>query len=483
MPKTIYVQNTDLNRDKRSSFLTENVVATGTTFRIQSLQGFQSLTTSSGQIVLIGEIGMERSEILRTSATTAPGTTYKEIALLDAMAFDHPQDTKVYIVDWNRADVEWSATATGAKTTLVAYPVQIQPDQAETLFVDSTQSSGFYFTRFNESIGNTNSDWSDPVAFGGYDDNTVFAIKKRALDEMNEVIDGNVITHEYLNQSLWEGRREFHQSQGKRPFRQKFNVAIGTALTGSYRIEVPLDMEDPYGPQNVYGVRLGANRNMDWIDKKEWDFYYANKPHSALSAAYTVGARDLYVSSARDFDASGVVSIEGTNVTYSDKSNTGGTLRISTQGSYNASAGSDVWQNIAYGLPDKFTVWADPQGSAYIYFNRPIDTAYIGQNIYADYYRTLVGYDSDADVLDEPSYDMFVDYLKYKIKQRKLRGQIPVIRNRQGGAPIIADADYQGWIAKKTEVLQAEYISNKIHMVPGINHLPIPNDFGNFSSF
>lgn len=482
MPKSIYIQNSDLNRDKRATYLTESLVSGGSTLRVQSLLGFQSLTTSSGQIVLIGELGQERSEILRTSNSTAPSTSYKEVTLRDNLAFDHPQDTKVYVIDWNRADVQWSASATGTKSTLVAYPVAIQPDQLETLFVDSSQTSGFYFTRFNESIGNTNSDWSDPVAFGGYDDNSVASIKKRALDELNEVIDGNVITHEFLNQSLWAGRREYHQSPGRRPFRQVFNKVIGTALTGSYRIELPTDVENPYGPQNIYNVKIGSNGDMRWIDKKDWDSYYLNKPHTSLTAAYTIGARDLYVTSARDFADSGVVSVEGTNISYSAKSNTGGTLRISADGSWNASAGSDVWQNTSYGLPDMFTVWADPQGSAYIYFNRPIDTAYIGQNIYADYYRGIVTYDSDADILDEPEYDMFVDFLKYKIKGRKNRGAIPTGRTKDG-KPFVADSDYQEWQRKMQSALATEYISNKIRIKPGTEHLPIPNDYSNFSYF
>lgn len=482
MPKSIYIQNTDLNRDKRFSYLTESVVSGGTTIRVQSLLGFQNLDTSSGQIILVGEMGNERSEILRTSNTTAPSSTYKEVTLRDAMAFDHPQDTKIYIIDWNRADIQWSASASGSKQTITAYPVNIQPDQPETLYVDTTQSSGFYFTRFNETIGNTSSDWSDPVAFGGYDDNSVFSIKKRALDQLNEQIDGNTITHEYLNQSLWEGRREYHQSPGKRPFRQVFNKAIGTALTGSYRIELPTDVEKPFGPQNVYGVRIGANGNMRWIDKKEWDFYWLSKPHTYLLQAYTPGARDLYVNSARDFASSGVVYIEGASITYSDKSNTGGTLRISADGSYACSSGSDVYQNVSDGLPDLFTVWADPQGSSYIYFNRPISTSYIGQNIYADYYRTLVSYDSDADILDEPDYDIYVPFLKFKIKQRKLRGQIPVVRNRNGQA-YIADSDFQEWQQKKANALNNEYISNKIRLIPGTEHLPIPNDYGNFTYF
>lgn len=476
--KTIYVQNTDLTRDKRSSYLTEDLVSGGSTFRVQSILGFESLTTSSGQIVILGDIGNERSEILRTSNSIAPSSTYKEITLRDNLNFDHPQDTKVTIVDYNRASFEWSATVGGSKSTLTAYPSNVQADQKETLYVDTVQSSGYYFTRFNEAIGNTYSDYSDPVPFGGYDDNSVAMIKKRALDELSEEVDGNMITNEFLNQSLWAARREFHNATGKRPFRQKFNVPIGTAQTGSYRIDLPTDVDAPYGPQNIYGVRIGANPNMNWMDKKEWDNYYISKPHTYLLSAYTVGARDLYVNSANDFASSGVIVVENTSITYSDKSNSGGTLRISVQGASSASSGSEVWQNTTYGLPDMFTVWSDPQGSAYIYFNRPIDTAYIGMNIYADYYRSVVAYNSDADILDEPEYDMFVDYLKYKIKERKNRGNIAVIRNKQGGSPIIADADFQTWQQKKQSALSSEYISNKIHLIPGFNS-NIPSDYNN----
>lgn len=466
MPKTIYVNNNDLTRDKRFTYLTEDVVSTGTTIRVQSILGFESVSTSSGQIVCIGEIGNERTELLRTANTTGytPSQAYKEVTLRDSMNFNHPQDTKVYIIDWNRVEFSGADTVTGTKSTLRAYPLSIMPDQPETLFVDTSRTSGYYFTRFNETVGNANSDYSDAIPFGGFDDNTVFMIKKRAIDELGEEIDDKVITHEFLNQMLWEARREYHQSSGKRPFRRKFNVDIGNALTGSFRIELPTDVEKPHTAENVYGVRIGAERNMSYIDKKEWDEWYRNIPHSTLTSAYTVGARDLYVTSARDFAATGVVSIEGTNVTYSAKSNSGGTLRISDDGDWNASAGSDVWQNAQYGLPNEFTVFADPGGSAYIYFNRPIDTAYIDQNIYADYYRTLLGFDSDADILDEPVYDIFIPYLKAKIKDRRSRGSIDAIQ----------DSDYKLWEFKKNNALANEQLETYVRIFPDTSHLPIP---------
>lgn len=474
--KTLYTQNNDLTRDKRFSYLTEDVNSTGTTIRIQSILGFESLTTGSGQIVCIGEIGAERTELLRTSNATAPSQAYKEITLRDTMNFDHPQDTKVYITDYNRVEAQWAATTAGSKSTLFAYPFQLQPDLQETIIVDTSQTTGFYFIRFNESVGNTNSDWSDPIPFAGYDDNMVFSIKQRALNAVGEEIDGKIITHTFLNEALWTARREYHNSLGRRPFRRVFNKVIGTSLTGSYRIDLPVDVNDKASAIDIYGVRIGANANMTNYDKKEWDFDYRSRPHTILTTAYTTSAKDLYVDSARDLADSGSVSVEGTSISYSAKSNTGGTLRISTQGSYAASAGSDVFQNVTTGLPDKFAVFADPLGSAYIYFNRPIDTAYVGMNIFADYYRGLPGFDSDADVLDEPDYDMYVNYLSYRIKERKTRGNIPVIRNRQGGAPIIADADFQTWQRLLNGVLQAEFLGAQIRIAPNVDHLPMPND-------
>lgn len=465
--KTLYTNNTDLTRDKRFTFLTEDIVVGGGTLAVQSILGFENLDTSSGQIVCIGEIGAERTELLRTSNTSgqSPSAAYKWIYLRDTAQFDHPQDTKVYIVDWNRVEAQWASATTGSKSTLRAYPIQIDPSLPETIYTDTSQTAGFYFIRFNETVGNTTSDWSDPIPYSGYDDNMVFMIKKRATDEVGETIDGNTITHEFLNQSLWEARREYHNAPGKRPFRRKFNADIGNALTGSFRIELPTDVNAPYTAENIYGVRIGSNPNMLYYDKKEFDYDYINKPHTTLTAAYNTGARDLYVANARDFASSGAVSIEGTNISYSEKSNSGGTLRISSDGSWNASAGSDVWQNITYGLPTKFTVWADPEGSAYIYFNTPIDTAYIGQNIYADYYRTLVGYDSDADALDEPEYDMFVPYLKAVIKHRKNKGE----------SDITEDSDFKVWQFKKSSALANEYLATEIRIYPDIGHLGLPS--------
>jgi len=468
MPKTLLTDNTELTREKQMTFINEDVVATGSTIRVQSLIGFQSLSTSSGQIVCIGEIGDEKTEILRTSDSTALSTTYKQIALNSNMLFDHSQDTPVYIINWDRIEARHATTATGTKSTIKAYPVFITPDQSETLIRDTTQTTGFYFTRFNESIGNTNSDFTDPIPYGGFGDNSVFSIKERALEGIGEEVDGKLVTNEFLNQTLWEARREYHESPGKRPFRRNFNANIGSAITGSYRIDLPTNVERPYTEENIFGVRIGTNANMTFQGKKEWDFDYRNIAHSQLDLAYTADvSTSIWLANGRDFADSAVITVEGTNIGLSRVLGETGSFYVYEHGAYSASAGSDAFTNATPGLPDRFTVWAEPGGgSAYIYFNRPIATAYVNQNIWCDYYRTLVGFDSDGDVLDEPDYDMYVDYLKAQIKHRKNKGE----------SNLIDDPNYKVFQFKKSVALAKEYDGTEIRIFPDVEHLPLAGE-------
>ena len=460
MPKTIYVNNSVLPKDKKFTFLTGDVVAGAASVGVQSTIGFHSLSTSSGQVILIGELGQERSEILRTEKDTAPTGT--GIGLEDVLRFDHPQDTKIYIIDWNRFEVQHATTVTGTKTTLMAYPEFLQADQLESIYRDTSKTSGYYFIRFNETIGSTNSDFSDAIPYAGFGDNTVHAIKQKALNDLNEELDDKLITDEYLNKCLWEARREYHQAPGKRPFRRRYNYDIGNALTGSFRIELPSDVEKPFTAENVYGVRIGTERNMDYYGKKEWDFDWRNIPRSYLDHAYTRGtSTSIWLANGRDFSGSPTIMVEGMNIGCTRITGEQNSFTITSHGSYpSASIGSDAYENVSWGLPTKFTVWVDIGGSAYVYFNRPISTTYINQNIYADYYRTVVDFDSDADVLDEPDPDIFVPYLRYKIRNKKANGTLP-----------LTDSDYQEWLLRKGNALNKEYLGVEVNFIPDIDHL------------
>ena len=52
-------------------------------------------------------------------------------------------------------------------------PSDAEEESMETNYSDTTYTSGYYFTRFYNSIDNTHSDYSDAIPYGGFADNTV----------------------------------------------------------------------------------------------------------------------------------------------------------------------------------------------------------------------------------------------------------------------------------------------------------------------
>ena len=200
---------------------------------------------------------------------------------------------------------------------------------------------------------------------------------------------------------------------------------------------------------------------MEYQDKVRFNQNYRNIAHTTLNGAITSGSTSIILTDSGDFDESGNVYIAGedTNdavdtVAYTsnnEATNTlGGVTGIVSAGH---SDGTDVWQDATFGFPTFYTVI-----DGYIYFDVPFEDDLAGEHIYMDYYGTLVAYDSDADSLDEPEYDMFVSYLKYKIKYRKANGSIDPK----------SDADYLEWISRKDNLIIKDLLGQYIFLYPDI---------------
>ena len=73
-----------------------------------------------------------------------------------------------------------------------------------------------------------------------------------------------------------------------------------------------------------------------------------------------------------------------------------------------------------------------------------------------DYYQALQALTNDGSSLDEPYYDMYVSYLKYRIKYQKANGKI----NRN------ADSDYIDYIARINKLVAQEITGQSVNFVP-----------------
>ena len=442
----IWIKTPDIF-DQAKTYISADVAAAAVAFTVLSPANF-----SSNTYVVIGELGAEDTELRLITVT---GSSFA----ITALTFPHTRGTVVRFIPFNQIEL-YSATVVGGTYALVGSAFNIRVDALETFTsVAADAATKAYKVRFKNAQDTTYSDYSDEVVGSGYADNTVFAIKRRAMLELGEKY-SEVITDELLDNSLWTARRDLDAVNKRWSFRTTFNSDIGTVAEGAYTVAAPTTLRNPDSPQNILGLRIGKDgNNIKYVDKKTWDMYYNGVFHTTVATQPTVGQTTLVLTDAADFEDSGSILIGDNAITYTAKStNTLTGIPASGDGSIDDThaAGTNVWQNVSYGTPHCYTIFENT-----IYFNCPFEDSIDGSNIFMDFYNVLPVKDSDADVLDEPDYDMFVSYLKFIIKSRKSKGTLKAEN----------DSDYLEWLRRRKAFIDRETLNQDIRIVPSIEHL------------
>ncbi len=445
----LFIEFPDLSNNEQSFFDADEAAgqttlsANGTNFAVD-------------QYVVLGNPGAEKTEIVKLHASTTPTSS---VITTGATAFAHSRGDRITFIPYNQIVVERSTDSGSNFTPFTA--VDIRPDATETYIQRSSDAStDVYRFRFYNATSTLYSAYSDQVTASGYADNTVYAIKQRALDDLGEV-KNELITDSFLNQSLWAARREVDEDERvlRLSFRTKFNQDIGNVIPGRWSVAVPSDLRDPNTNKNILALRLGRDgRPLVYQDVNRFNQNYVNIAHTTLNGAILAAATSVTLTSSGDFDESGTIYIAAEDVTESVDSlaytanNESTNVLSGVTGGIAHATGRDVWQGTNFGLPVAYTIH-----DGVIYFDIPFDDEYAGENIYMDYYSTLVAYNSDADVLDEPETDLFVSNLKYKIKYKKSQGAL----KRE------EDPDWKDWKDGKSRLLNKEIIGQRIQFIPG----------------
>lgn len=414
---------------------------------------------SANQYFTLGQVGNEKTELLQVSGTP----TSTSIALIAGAAYAHNRGDSIRFLPFNQIVVERSTDGGTNYTPLTA--IAIRPDATETYMQRTADAStDVYRFRFFNSTSSLYSQYSDPTTASGYDDNTVYAVKKRALDQLGED-KSDLITDSFLNDALMEARRIADQNPAvlRWSFRTQFGVVIGQMLAGQWRIAAPTDLRDRNSYKNILSLRFGSqNRPVNYQDRRRFNQNFLNIVHTTVATAYTAGGTSLVLTSTHDLDASGSIVVANnavgdglTTITYSANNKTTNTLTI-TAASRNIAALTDIWQRATVGtssVPNAYTI-----DNGYIYFDTLIGTQWDGQDLKGDYYKAIPVINSDADTFDEPFYDLYVPYLKYKIKYKKANGKI----DRD------SDTDFKDWQAGLAELIGQEVPGQVINFVPDV---------------
>lgn len=411
-----------------------------------------------GQYIVIGQPGNERTEIVQIHASTVPTAT--AITLTAGLSFAHNRGDVIRFIPYNQIALEFSTDGTTYSTTTA---VAIRADASETYMQRTADPATYYYKfRFYNATSTLYSAYSNAVIASGYAANTRWSIKNRALNELGEER-SDLINDDFLNDALDEGRRMADQNPEtfRWSFRTKFDAIIGYLLAGQWQIAAPTDLRDPNTPKNVLSIRMGQqNRPCVYQDRNRFNQNYLNVSHTTLSVSALASATSLTLTNSRDFDASGTITVSsgvyGTGVitvTYTANNKTTGVLTGCTGLTANVAAAVDIWQRYVPGLPTGYTI-----DNALISFDSPLLTTYDGQNVHMDYYKVMTALTDDSSTLDEPFYDLYVPWVKWKIKYLKANGKI----DRDG------DTDYKDFITGLTNLVTQETPSQRINFVPDI---------------
>jgi hypothetical protein len=451
--RIISVSNKDLLIDAYDSNLKAPAYSGAGTLTVYSISKF-----AVNQVLCVEEPGTENAEIVLTHAVTAP--TGSTVTLASNLLKDHPSDVKVYIIPFDQVEFSYATTATGTPALMSAQA--IDPEMEDTIYTDASHSSGFYFTRFKNSILSTFAGYSDAIPFDGFTSNTVGYMIDIAMSESQKVFTKK-LTYDGLVREINECLRTIRGELKRWSSSQVFNANLGQAQRGMYRLPLPTDYYNQNSNMSCLDVRVGTEQHLTYVDKQEFDDLMIEISHSTTSVLATVGATTITLSNSADFPATGTLQIYVNNVvqsityTASDISTgiisgipASGVGSIVTQ----IPASTDVWNGVIEGQPQWFTIYG-----GFIYWWNPSDEIFTGRTLYMDYYTDIIEVNSDGDIIPLTRFDMIKHWLKWTIRNITERN----------GKPDINDSDFVLFNNALQKAIRRDSTGNKFKMLPKVS--------------
>jgi len=421
---TPYLQHENEQLKVRQQNIVENAVeetvlnadlaAASGTCTVKSIKGF-----AIDQVLLIGELGAEDSEIIKTHGSTAPsGST---ITFLSNTVYAHPAGTKVRVILFDSVEYSHATTATGSKSVLATET--LDPDVLEKVYDETSKTTGFYFARFKETIGNTFSEYCDALPYGGWTQDSVGYMIEQAFLNLPGIDFSEKVTLAGCIRLIKDGINYIQGKQMRWPEHQKMNTKIDYTVHGENIITMPTDIYDNETNKSILAMRIGSDSNLIYRDPVEWeDRVVGGHIFTDVRTQASSGDTTLEIDNSYDFADSGSVSvyISGTKytITYTGvtRSATAGVLTgvpASGTGSITVTIPVDtkVHHGEQVGQPTQFTV-----RNSQLEFWPIADDKYDNKAVYLDYFIVCTAPDSTGDTIDYQRFDMLTDYLTWRIK-------------------------------------------------------------------
>ena len=422
-----------LVRGKPLTYLAAASAAAATTFTVESIATF-----AVSDYILVGEIGSERSEIVQVHASTAPsGST---ITLTSAGAlYAHEVGTPLYMVEFNRAEFSRATTATGTKSTLTTSA--LTPDLMDTIYDDTTNTTGFGFWRFNNSTDSTYSGYSDAIPYAGYDIDTANEIFERALSNAGTVVNPR-LTYEKLY-SFLNDFITLANSFNKRWSEAKvLDAELDTISTGDWEFALPSTIAQTFDPSAIVSLRIHAYKHLQYVTQREMNDLLLDMIYTTADGVIADSATTIVLTNSKPFADSGNIQINGDSIAYTGNTRSTNTLTgVTGIASGGHATLSYVFQRQVTGIPAFYSF--SSSGNIRVW---PIASSEVNNKvIFISYYRRLPKIDSLGDAILIDDISPAVEYVTYRIK-----------KHESGGSLSLNDEDYMQFVERFRQTINRD---------------------------
>lgn len=253
------------------SYLSAAYAAGVTTLVVKNTNNF-----ASGNIILLGEMGREKSEMVTVNTVNADKVT---ITLTAATKFPHSADDSAYVLRYDTINFYRSTTGIGGTyNALVSVPIDVDNADKETYYEDVTGLTSYYYKiSFYNSPAAIESSLSDPMPGQGYSRGQVGSIVNDFLSEVDDIEQTYINVPQILS---WMNEvNDDLSSQSARPYRflrKNPNWQLNT-VAGINRVSLPDDMTfiDYIQYNYIYGG-FTQNPEIDIVSMSQINYLISN---------------------------------------------------------------------------------------------------------------------------------------------------------------------------------------------------------------
>lgn len=453
----VKIQNSTVIPGEPVSYLSTDVASASGTLTVKNISGL-----AINQVLVIGELGDENSEIIKTHASSAPSGTTVTLASNTVRA--HSAGDPVYVALYDQVEFSTATTSGGSKSVLST--VTLWVDSETTEYTDTAGSTGFYYTRFKNSITSAFSGYTDEMAVGGWGSNTVGYMVDRTLRNLSLEL-SDVVTIEDCYEWINGGIRLIQGKLKRWAEHYSYNAVLGQTSRGINTLAMPTDAYDRETNKSIISLRIGDNSKLFYLSPGEFEAQINNINTTQVTTQAEISDTTLEIDNSYDFEDTGSVSvyISGTkySITYTGitRSATAGVLTgvpASGTGSITVQIPVDtnVWQGETEGIPMWFTV-----RNSQLEWTPMTDANEDNKNIYADYAKVATSVDSDGDTIDFQRFDMLQSYLTFRMKMKA----------RNDGELDFKDGYFTEYREKLNDAIRTMAQNNKFPMRPTLNRM------------